>query len=131
MSSIHIFTQNGPYPKEEAATQRQLNRLNETLNDFVIGSKTNAKAIAEETSELQTNCLSNDFERITVGDNAACQVQVIRNNFDDKIIKAVDIAFMTVENRVIDVILTAMDNVVKPRIEMAEISHRVIRAQTL
>ena len=41
------------------------------------------------------------------------------NNIDDKIRKAVDNAARTVENRVRDAILSAMDNVVIPRGEMA------------
>ena len=110
--------------KKKSQHKRQISQLNETLNDFVIGNNTSAGAIGNETLQLQKNGSSNNFWRVTVGENSACQNQVIENNTDDKIRKAVDTATMTVENRVRDAILTAMDNVVFPRVEMAV---RVIR----
>ena len=88
------------------------------MNDFVIVSNTYAGAVRNESLEPQTNGLSKSFGRITVGENVACQDQVIEQNIDDKIGKAVDNAVMTVENRVQDAILTAMLIVVIPRVEM-------------
>ena len=43
----------------------------------------------------------------------------MENNIDDKIRRTVDYADMTVGNRMHDAILTAMDKVVIPRVEMA------------
>ena len=44
---------------------------------------------------------------------------VVGNNIDDKIMKKVNNAVMTVENRMHDAIVTAMDNVFIQRVEMA------------
>ena len=43
----------------------------------------------------------------------------LKTKIDDKVRKAVENVVMTVENLLHDVVLTAMDNVVKPRLEMA------------
>ena len=72
--------------------------------------------MGNETLEHQTNFSNIDSEKI-VGN--ARQNQVIGNNFDDKIRKAVDNAVMTVENRMQDAILTAMHKMVIPGVEMA------------
>ena len=69
-----------------------------------------------EKLEQQTNGRPNDFERV---DNSAHQNQVIENNIDDQITRAVSSVVMTVENCMHDAILTAIDNVVYPRVEMA------------
>ena len=69
-----------------------------------------------ENLEQQANGHHRDFERII--DNAS-QNQVIGNNTDDRIRDAVDSAVIAVENRMHDVILTAMNDMVIPRVEMA------------
>ena len=75
--------------------------------------------MGNETSEPQTNGRYNNFERIVHGENSTSQNQVIGNNIDDKIRKAVDNAVSTVEKCMHDAILTAMDAVVILRVEMA------------
>ena len=47
------------------------------------------------------------------------QNQVIGNKIDDQITRVVSSAVMTVEIRMHDAILTAIDNVIFPRVEMA------------
>ena len=49
----------------------------------------------------------------------ACQNQVMGNNFDDKVKKAVDNAVNTVENRMHGATLPAMDSFIIQRVEMA------------
>ena len=93
--------------------------MNETSNDFVIGINTNVSAIEKETSEPHVNARYNNAEKNINGERRACQNQVIENNIDDKIRKAVDNAVMTVGNRMHDAILSAMDIIVIPRVEMA------------
>ena len=72
-----------------------------------------------ETLEQQTNDHYNIPEKNVIGEVSANQNQVLGNNIDDKSRKAVDSAVKTVENCMHDAILTAMDNVVIPRVEMA------------
>ena len=69
-----------------------------------------------EALEQQTNGQHNDLEGFV--DNAG-QNQVKENNIDDKIRRAVNDAVSTVEKCMHDAILTAMDRVVIPRVEMA------------
>ena len=69
-----------------------------------------------ETLEQQINLQHNVFERFV---DSASQYQVMENNIDGEVRKAVDKAVLTVENRKHDAIVTAMDKVVIPRVEMA------------
>ena len=105
--------------KKKNQHKRQLIQFNETLNDFVIGNKTIAGAIANETSELQTYGWSISFERIIDGENSPCQNQVFEKIVDDNFRKAVNNAVVTVKHRMHDAILTAMDNEVFQRVEKA------------
>ena len=96
--------------------EKLLGQLKETSNDFVIGDSTNGSTMGNDTLKHQTNGPFKDSE-INFGN--ASQNQVIRNNNDDKMRKMVDNAVMTVENPMQDAILTAMDKMVIPRVEMA------------
>ena len=73
-------------------------------------------AIAKKTSEHHTNGQPNDFERCV---NNGSQNQVIEKSIDDKIRKAVDKAALVVKNCMHDAKMTAMDEVVKPKVETA------------
>ena len=77
--------------------------MNKNLNDIVNGDNTNAIALGDGTSELWTNSWSNNFGRIVVGENNACQKQVLDKNID-RFKKAVVSAVMTVENWMHDAI---------------------------
>ena len=69
-----------------------------------------------DTLEHQTNGIENDCERI-VGN--AIQNQVIGMNIEDKIRKVVDTTVKTAKNRMPDLILTAIDEMVISLNEMA------------
>ena len=84
--------------KRRNRRKKQLSDFNETLNDFVIGSHTNERVIENEALEFHSDGRYGNSDRFLDGEVSACQNQVIRNNFDDKIRKAVDNALMTVEN---------------------------------
>ena len=45
-------------------------------------------------------------------------IDLLIKNIDDKIMKVVDNAVLTVENRVHDATVTAIDNVIIPQVEM-------------
>ena len=103
-------------PKKKNQHKRQLSKLNETLNDFIIGNNTNFGVSENENLEQQANGRHKDFERNV--DNAS-QNQVIGKNSGDKIRDAANSAVIVVENRLHDAILTVMNDVVIPRVEMA------------
>ena len=69
-----------------------------------------------EKLEQQNSGQSNDFERV---DNNARQNQIIGDYSDDQITRAVNSAFITVENRMHDLFLTAKGNEVNLRVETA------------
>ena len=88
----------------------------ETLNDFNIGNNTNMGATENGKLEQKTNGLSGDFEKFV---DCSSQNQVNENDIDDKIRRAGDGVVLTVENRMHDAILTAMDKVLMPRVATA------------
>ena len=104
--------------KKKHQHERQVSQRNKTSNDLVVVNDTHVSAIGNESLKPQANSLPKSFERVTVGDNSICQDQFIGNNIDDRIREAVDNAVMTVKNRMHDAILTTMDNVIIPLVEM-------------
>ena len=96
--------------------KRQLSHLDETLNDSAIGNSVNVNVSESETFEQETTGQLKDFGRL---DNSERQNQGIENHIDDQTTRAVDSAVMIFENRRHDAILTAIDNVVIARVEMA------------
>ena len=99
-------------PNKKHQHKKQLSQLKETLNFFLIVNNIIARAIRKETLPPGTISLPNYFWSITVGENSACQNQVFKKNFDDKVRITVDNAIMTVKIRVCDAILTTMYKVV-------------------
>ena len=88
------------------------------FNDFVTGSNINVGVIENETSESQTGGCFISPNYIVDCEVSACENQFVGKNFDDKFKKVVDNSVKTVESRMHDAILTAMDKVVNPRVEM-------------
>ena len=121
--NLIIYKKWFPHARRRTNRKKELSQLNETLIDFLIGNNTNVSATGNETLEPQTNGCSNTSGRVTDDENNACQIQVNDNNIHAKNRKAVDNAVRTVENGRHDAIVTAMDNVVSPRVE---INHRAI-----
>ena len=102
--------------KKKKQQKRQLSQLAEALNDLVIGNSVNENVLESEKLEQQNNAFSNDFEKI---DNSVRQNQVIENRSDNQITRVVSSAVTTVEKCIHHAILTALDNVVVSRGEMA------------
>ena len=102
--------------KKEGQNKIKFSRLDETVNDFVIGNGTTVKAMGNEGLESQPNGYHEDFERSVY---SASQNQVIGSNTDNRIRNPIDSAVIAVANHMHDAILTAMNNVLFPRVEMA------------
>ena len=102
--------------KKKNQQKRQLSHLDETLKGSAIGNSVNVNVSEKETLEQETTGQPNDFGRL---DDSERQNQVIENHIDNQITRAVSSAVMTVGNRTHDAILTAVDNVVIARVEMA------------
>ena len=102
--------------KKKNQNKKQLNWSKETLDDLVIGNGTNVSAMGNETLEPRTDDQHNNFERIV---DSGSQNRYIGYSIDDKNRSAVDNAVMGVEYCMHDAILTAMENRVIPRVEMA------------
>ena len=102
--------------KKKSSEKKQLSLSRETSNDFIVGNGTNVSAMENETLEQQTNGQDNDFERFV---DSTSQNQVIESNIDNKIKRVVENTVTTVENRMLDAILAAMDKILIRRVEMA------------
>ena len=108
--------ENGLYTQKRNHQKKQLSQLDETSKDFVIDNSANVNDSEIEKLEQQTNGEPNGFEKV---DKSAHQNQVIENNFDNQITKAVSSVVMTVEKVKHDAILIVIDNVILPRVEIA------------
>ena len=102
--------------KKKNQQKKQLSQLDETLHDIVIGNSVSLNVSESENLEQQTDGQCNDSERV---DNTLCQNQIKENRIDDHITRTVSSVVMTIENCIHDAILTAIDNVVMARVEMA------------
>ena len=102
--------------EKKSQNKRQFSELDETLTDFVIGNRITTNTLGNETLKLQANGSYEDFEWTVAN---ASQNQVIGSNTDNRMKDAVDSAVINVEIRMHDAILTAMKEVVVPRVEMA------------
>ena len=102
--------------KKKNQREKQFSQLHETLNDFVVGNNVNVNVSETENLEQQTNAQPDDFERV---EKSVRRNQVIENNIDEQIRRAVNNGVMTVKNHMHDAILTAIDNVVTTRVQMA------------
>ena len=71
--------------------------------------------VENNTSEQQTN---GQYKESAKPVGSASQNQVVRDLIDDKIRKVTDNALLTLKNCMQDAILTAMDRMVMPRVEM-------------
>ena len=105
--------------KKYYRSKRQLSQLNDYLNDFIIKNNTIANAIGKETLEPQVGCSVNKFWRSKTGENSVSQDQVLEENIASKITIEVHSNVIAVENLVHDAFLTATDNVVISRVELA------------
>ena len=89
------------------------------FKDFVTGSNINVGIREKKTLESQTGSFFVSLKKIVDCEISACENQVAGKNFDDKFQKVVDNSVKTFESRMHDAILTAMDKVVNPRVDMA------------
>ena len=90
--------------------------MDETLNDFVIGIGTTVNTMGNEGLDFQANGRLEDYGGFV---ESAIQNRVKGSNTIDRIRNAVDSAVIVDEIRKRDAILTVMNNVVIPRVEMA------------
>ena len=102
--------------KKKGRNKRQFSRLGDTLDDFVIGNGNSVNTMESEALESQANGHHEDFAETV---DCASPNQLIISNTEDRLGNAVDSAVFVVGNILHDAILTAMNNVVIPRVEMS------------
>ena len=85
--------------------KRRLNQLDETSNDFCIGSSDIVNVSENENLEQETNGQFNDLEKVN---DSVRQKQVTENEIDKQFSMAVRRAVMTVKNRMRVTILKAI-----------------------
>ena len=102
--------------KKKSQHKEQLSQLNEILNDFVIGNSTNAGAIRNELQNLKPMFVLIISKRVLTVKTVQVKIITSKTILTKKIGRRL---IMTVVNHMHDAILTAMDNVVFLRVEMA------------
>ena len=115
-----------PPVKKKHQNKKLQKQLNETLNDNVIGKNTNANLTGKVLIEILTNDVVRNFERSAVGGISLNLDQGIEKNFANRIRKRVDTSATVVEICVYAAILTTMDNLVIPRIEIVAVRYIIM-----
>ena len=80
--------------------------------------KTKQLYLVNETVGMQ-NSFDGSSRNVALGYNNACQNQVIERNYADSIRKGVDNVVVAVGSQVHAAILTVMDSLVMPKVDMA------------
>ena len=107
---------------EKKQNKQLLGQLNESSNYFISGNDTTANRFENETTELQIGILDHDFGRSATGEKGTIHDQDFQRNLADRISEEFDNAVTAVKIWVLDAILTAIESIILPRVEMAVIS---------
>ena len=102
--------------KEKGRNKKQFSLLDDTLNDFVIVNGTTFDSMGNEDLKSQAHGHYDDLEKIIDG---ASGIEVIGCITDDRIRNSVDSAVIAVRTCMHDASLTALNNVIIPRVELA------------
>ena len=108
-----VSTRKGKHQNKTLSSQ-----LNDSLNYFVMGIATQVGVAEDKRVGPQDGGPVTKFGSSIIGANSASYCQVIDRSVANKNKRKVDSVVAAVENRFHDAILTAIDSVVQPRVEM-------------
>ena len=105
--------------KKKQQNKKFLSQLSESDADFMIGrSNQSAEAKVEENSTRRGNSLNNTNDT-TQANYPQVDMHTLEKNIVTKVRSEVDSVMTTVETRVQDAVLTAIENLVRARVELA------------
>ena len=110
-----IYSEWFPRERRKVRTKKP-NRLDETFSTCVIGNGITLETLGNQTLAPQANYCHENFEKIV---QSASQKQIRGSVTDNRNGDAFDSAVNAVESCMHDAILTAMNYVLIPRVEMA------------
>ena len=107
--------------KKRLSNRRLLNQLDDFDQDMIIGSTANER---QENTVVNEGTNGREFTVGTTNDSSivngnAMGVKTLERCFNEKIDKEMNNIVDTVEDRIQNAILTAIDNIVAPKIELA------------
>ena len=107
--------------KRRQSTKRLLSQLNEFDQDMIVG---NAASGRQENTVVNEGIDDRDFtvgtsNNDSVANGNAMSVKTLERCFNEKIDREMSITIDTVEDRIQNAILTAIENIVAPKIELA------------
>ena len=109
-----VFTRKKKHQKKGLLSQ-----LDESLNDFVIGSIFRGEEALNAMAENQNYEFLSNYSSNSPGENSRSHTPVTETNIANRVRDEVDGVVAAFENRVHDEIATVMDNVFILRVEMA------------
>ena len=107
--------------KKRQSNKRFLSQLDDFDQDMIIGSAASERqknvVVKEGTNDQDFTVGTSNVSSI-VGENAL-SVRILEKCFNERIDREMNNIFETVEDRIQNAILTAIDNIVAPKIELA------------
>ena len=123
LSQAQLSYQNkcGFYPQKRQSNRRLLSQLDEFDQDIIIGNTANER---QENTIVNEKAGDWDFTFGTFGNNLmtnenTVNAKTLERCFNERIDREVSKIVDTVENRIENAILTAIDSIIAPKIELA------------
>ena len=107
--------------KKRQSSRRLLSQLNDFDQDVIIGNTTSERqenVVVNEGTNDRDFTVSNPSNNTTVNESAV-NVKTLESCFNGRIDREMNNIVDTVEDRIQNAILTAIDNIVAPKIELA------------
>ena len=109
------------FRKKNQSNRRLLNQLDDFDQDIIIGNAANERrdsTVVNEGTNDRDFTVGTSSNNITIYDRTM-NVKPLERCFNEKIDREMSNFVDTVENRIQNAILTAFDNIVTPKIELA------------
>ena len=99
--------------------KKLLSQLSEPDTDFLIGQSNNENRIEDRSVTADGNIAFNDTNKLTHVSGSQVDMHTLEKNVANKVRNGVDSVMIKFETRVQDAMLTSIENLVIPNVELA------------
>ena len=105
--------------KKKQQSKRFFSHFNESDTDFIIGQSSHEAQAGSKTNVVDISTSSNNLNSPIQGNNPQADMHTLLGNIVSRVRTEVDNVMMAVETSLQDVLLTAREKLVIPRVELA------------
>ena len=117
--------------KKKQQNKRPLSQLDESDTLFVIGQNNHAAQAGSKTNMVNIGSSSSNMKGPIQVNSSQVDMHTVEENFVSKVQSEVDNVMVTVEIRLQDAVLTAIESLVIPRVQLAMKSANVFSRQNV